>query len=73
MTADRPKRTRRLSDRQQAALETALELGYYNQPREATHEDIARELGCAANTATTHLQKGEAKLVRAVMNHRETR
>mgnify|MGYP000739962156 CR=1 FL=1 len=65
--------TRRLSERQRAALETALEMGYYNQPREVTHEDIASELGCAANTATTHLQKGEAKLVQAVLNYRETR
>jgi predicted DNA binding protein len=53
-----------LSDRQREALETALELGYYDTPREATHEDIAQELGCAPNTASQHLQKGEAKLVR---------
>jgi predicted DNA binding protein len=38
-------------------------LGYYETPREATHEDVAAELECAPNTATEHLQKGEAKLV----------
>jgi predicted DNA binding protein len=54
-----------LSDRQQEALEVALELGYYDTPREATHTDIAAELDCAPNTASDHLQKGEAKLVRA--------
>lgn len=54
-----------LSDRQQEALETALDLGYYDTPRAATHEDIADELGCAPNTASEHLQKGEAKLVQA--------
>jgi predicted DNA binding protein len=53
-----------LSDRQREALEVALELGYYDTPREATHEDVAGELGCAPNTASQHLQKGEAKLVR---------
>ncbi|OYR40563.1 hypothetical protein DJ82_07450 [Halorubrum sp. Ib24] len=54
-----------LSDRQQEALRVAVELGYYDTPREATHADIAEELGCAPNTASNHLQKGEAKLVRA--------
>jgi len=57
-----------LSERQQEALEVALELGYYDSPRAATHEDVASELGCAPNTATEHLQKGEAKLVRAGIN-----
>jgi hypothetical protein len=52
-----------LSERQREALEVARELGYYETPREATHEDVAAELECAPNTATEHLQKGEAKLV----------
>jgi predicted DNA binding protein len=54
-----------LSDRPQEALEVAVELGYYDTPREATHTDIAAELDCAPNTASDHLQKGEAKLVKA--------
>jgi predicted DNA binding protein len=54
-----------LSDRQQEALQVAIELGYYDTPREATHADVAAELDCAPNTASEHLQKGEAKLVRA--------
>lgn len=57
-----------LSDRQQTALAVALDLGYYEQPRGATHEDVAAELGCAPQTASDHLQKAEAKLVRAVMD-----
>jgi len=57
-----------LSERQQEALDVALDLGYYDNPRAATHEDIAAELGCAPNTATEHLQKGEAKLVRSGMD-----
>lgn len=56
-----------LSDRQREALETALDMGYYESPRAATHEEIAAELGCAPNTASEHLQKGEAKLVKAGM------
>lgn len=54
-----------LSERQREAVTVAMELGYYEQPREATHEEIAAELGCAPNTASEHLQKAEAKLVEA--------
>lgn len=57
-----------LSDRQQEAVSVALDLGYYSQPRGATHEDIAAELGCAPPTASDHLQKAEATIVRAVMD-----
>lgn len=56
-----------LSDRQREALEVAHELGYYDQPRQTTHEEIADELGCAPVTASDHLQKAEAHLVRSVM------
>lgn len=56
-----------LSDRQREAVRAALELGYYDAPRRATHEDVARELGCAPSTASEHLQRAEAKLVRRAM------
>ncbi|MFB6198497.1 MAG: helix-turn-helix domain-containing protein [Halobacteriaceae archaeon] len=56
-----------LSERQRAAVTAALELGYYESPRKATHADVAERLDCAPNTATEHLQKAEAKLVRAAM------
>lgn len=54
-----------LSDRQREALLAALELGYYDQPRGATHEDVAELLACAPSTASEHLRKAEAKLVRS--------
>jgi predicted DNA binding protein len=57
-----------LSDRQREAVEAALDCGYYDRPRTATHDDIADELGCAPPTASEHLQKAEAKLVRAAMD-----
>jgi len=57
-----------LSDRQREAVETALDLGYYEQPREATHEDVAAKLDCAPQTASDHLQKAEAKLVLTALN-----
>jgi predicted DNA binding protein len=57
-----------LSDRQREAVAAALELGYYNQPRGATHEDVAAELDCAPQTASDHLQKAEANIICAVMD-----
>lgn len=57
-----------LSERQCAAVNVALELGYYESPRNVTHADIADRLGCAPNTVTEHLQKAEAKLVRTALD-----
>ncbi|MFD1600315.1 helix-turn-helix domain-containing protein [Halobellus rarus] len=58
----------RLSDRQREAVTAALDLGYYTQPRKATHNDIAAELNCAPPTASDHLQKAEANIIRTVMD-----
>lgn len=52
-----------LSSRQREALLAALDLGYYDSPRRATHEDIAERLGCEPNTASEHIQKAEAKVM----------
>jgi len=56
-----------LSDRQREAVETAFDLGYYEIPREARSEDVARELGCAPSTAAEHLRKAETKLLRSLL------
>ncbi|MGA9400187.1 helix-turn-helix domain-containing protein [Haladaptatus sp.] len=56
-----------LSDRQREALLAAFDLGYYEHPRRATHEDVAARLDCAPNTASEHLQKAEIKLVTDVL------
>jgi len=56
-----------LTDRQRAAVETALELGYYEVPREASHEAVADALGCAPSTAAEHLRKAEATLLDGVV------
>jgi hypothetical protein len=58
---------RRLSERQRAALEVAMTLGYYEHPRQATHADVAERLDCAPSTASEHLQRAEAKLVRRAL------
>jgi len=59
-----------LSDRQRDAVETALELGYYEIPREASHEDVAAAVDCAPSTAAEHLRKAEAKLLRSMLEGR---
>lgn len=56
-----------LSQRQQEAVQAAVELGYYEMPRQVTYEDIAERLDCAPSTASEHLQKAEAKIVRETM------
>lgn len=56
-----------LTERQRAALRAAIDLGYYEQPRAATHEDVAAALGISTSTASEHLQKAEAHLVRGAM------
>lgn len=53
-----------LSDRQREVVESAVELGYYEEPREATVEDVADRVECAPSTAAEHLRKAEAVLVR---------
>lgn len=57
-----------LSERQREAIAVAQSIGYYERPRRATHADVAAELGCAPSTASEHLQRAEAKLVRRALS-----
>lgn len=57
-----------LSDRQRQAVAVAHDLGYYDQPRGATHEEVANRLDCAPTTASDHLQKAETKLLNTILD-----
>ncbi|WP_191906179.1 MULTISPECIES: helix-turn-helix domain-containing protein [unclassified Haloarcula] len=57
-----------LSERQREVLEVAVDRGYYNHPRETTHEEIADAVGCAPSTVSTHLQKAEAEAVMSLVS-----
>ena len=57
-----------LSDRQREALLAAYDLGYYDHPRRATHEEIGDRIGCAPNTVCDHLQKAEKKVMAEVLD-----
>jgi len=49
-----------LTGRQREVLATAVDLGYYENPREATHEDVAAALDRSAATVGEHLRRIEA-------------
>jgi DNA-binding CsgD family transcriptional regulator len=51
-----------LTDRQREVLDVAVELGYYEVPRRATHRDVAEHLGLSVGTVSEHLQKIEARV-----------
>lgn len=53
-----------LTDRQQAALDAAVEVGYYEVPREGSVADVARELDCSTSTAGELVRKAEAAVIR---------
>lgn len=52
-----------LTSTQRRVLVTATRLGYYDEPRSATLEDIAAELDLASGTVAEHVRKAEAALV----------
>lgn len=52
-----------LTDRQRLVFDTAVRLGYYESPREATHEDLADELDIASGTVAEHLQRIERTIM----------
>lgn len=59
---------RALTERQSEVVEAAVEVGYYDNPRQATHEDVAELLDCTASTAGEHLRKAEAKIMPRTVN-----
>jgi len=56
-----------LTDRQLEVFRTAVDEGYYDVPRRATHQDIAENLGCAPSTVDEHLRKAESRVVSAIV------
>lgn len=57
----------RLSNRQQEVVRAAVELGYYEEPREVTQEELAAVLDCTATTVGSHLRRIEATLIPAMV------
>lgn len=53
---------RTLTARQQEILDVAVDLGYYENPREATQADVAEAVGTTPSTAGEHLRKIESRV-----------
>jgi len=53
----------RLTERQREVLEAAVELGYYEVPRQATYEEIAEVCNCTVGTVGEHLNRIESRLI----------
>ncbi|WP_238717466.1 helix-turn-helix domain-containing protein [Natronorubrum halophilum] len=62
-----------LTARQREALRAAVEVGFYEYPRTGSVADVAEILDCATSTASNHLQKAEARLVRRFIGNRRPR
>ncbi|WP_415379589.1 helix-turn-helix domain-containing protein [Halosimplex sp. TS25] len=56
-----------LTSRQREVLEAAVTVGYYETPRQATHEDVAEVVGCSSATVGEHLQKIERSVFGALV------
>ena len=59
---------RELTDRQRAALESALFSGYFEWPRETTGEEVADALGVAPPTFHQHLRKAERTVFASLLS-----
>lgn len=55
-----------LTNKQTKAIMTALDHGYYDLPRGATAEEIARRLGIPRTSFVDHLRKAENKVMQAM-------
>lgn len=59
-----------LTERQLEAAAAAVDVGYFEVPREAGVDAVAAELDCASSTAATLLQKAQASVMRRLVRRR---
>ena len=52
--------------KQRLVLNKAIEMGYYNRPRECTQRDIAEVLKIKQATVSEHLQSAESKIIHLI-------
>jgi DNA-binding transcriptional ArsR family regulator len=57
-----------LTERQREVLETALEMGYFDRPREANATEVAAALDITPSTFTEHLSAAQRKLLEDVLD-----
>jgi len=59
-----------MTTRQREAVRTAVDLGYYEVPREAELDAVAAELDCADSTASELLRRAEAGVLSTLVDRR---
>lgn len=62
-----------LTPRQRETLRAAVEVGYYREPRQVTHQDVADEPDIAAGPVGEHLRKVESTILTDVLPSREAK
>ena len=60
--SDKSSFNRMITSRQEEVLETAVDLGYYSEPRQASLEDISEVIGISPGTVGEHLRKAEERV-----------
>ncbi|MDZ7688322.1 MAG: helix-turn-helix domain-containing protein [Halobacteriales archaeon] len=53
-----------LTHKQREVIETALEMGYYDTPREASLSEVAEECGIAKSTCSETLHRAEERIIK---------
>jgi predicted DNA binding protein len=59
-----------LTDQQRRLLVTAVELGYYDTPRECTLTELAEKVDLAKSTASVTLHRAEERVVKEFVAER---
>lgn len=57
-----------LTDDQWAAMSTAYKMGYFNQPRECSLDDVGAELEVSASATGRRIQRGVSNLIGAMLS-----
>ncbi len=59
---------RSLTDRQRELLIEAGRMGYYDYPRSANAEDVAKSMGLSISTVVEHLRKAEKRIMNQILS-----
>lgn len=60
---DQPESDDQLTERQREVLRTAVEMGYYEEPRRTNYQELAEELDLSSGTVGEHLRKIESTVL----------
>jgi predicted DNA binding protein len=64
---DQPESDDQLTERQREILRTAVEMGYYEEPRRTNYQELAEELDLSSGTVGEHLRKIESAVLKRLV------